>query len=424
MFKHMTLVKKIGLSYLVMLGLILAVGLVGWQTSVHMLASFEHVVADHLDTAVQLANAQDALWQLRYIGTQQVVLGRDDEARIVAEQQRWYDQIERSLAAYANGEHTLEELRALAEWEEVYSQYVAARPRWFELRMAGRMQEAAQWQARTITPAGAAAVRALNRLIALQRAEAGADEQQMLNRANQAVALLTGLTGLAVLIGVGITFNLAAGITRPLTAITGAARAIAGGKLDIAVPVTRADEIGVLATAFNQMQTALRQEQAQVTRQQEALAQRNCELEQTLRQLQDETAAREVMAETLRQVSVPVVPILDQVIVVPLVGKIDEQRAETLMQRLLNGIMAQRAQIAILDITGVPLVDARVADWLINITTAVGLLGTRCLLVGISPQVAEALVRSGADLHQLTTRANLQSAVAYAAEVMGRAARG
>jgi len=102
------------------------------------------------------------------------------------------------------------------------------------------------------------------------------------------------------------------------------------------------------------------------------------------------------------------------VLLIPLVGEIDAERAQIMLDRLLDGITAGRARIVIIDITGVPLVDEGMVDWLMRATSAARLMGARCVLVGIGPEVAQALVASGADLAHLTTRSDLRSGVEYA----------
>jgi rsbT co-antagonist protein RsbR len=146
--------------------------------------------------------------------------------------------------------------------------------------------------------------------------------------------------------------------------------------------------------------------------------QKNNELEQTLGDLQASIAARDQMAVAIRALSVPVVAILDRVILIPLVGEIDTSRGELLLDRLLERVTAQRARIAILDVTGVPMVDAGLVDWLLKATQSARLLGARCILVGISPEVAQIMVASGADFAGLTTRADLRSAVEYASRTI------
>jgi anti-anti-sigma regulatory factor/nitrogen fixation/metabolism regulation signal transduction histidine kinase len=202
-------------------------------------------------------------------------------------------------------------------------------------------------------------------------------------------------------------------ITRPLMELVAATRRLNQGDYAVVVSSRDGSEIGQLAASFNQMTAALSQQRTEVLIQQTALAERNQELEQTLADLRAATEAREQLAVTIRALSVPIVPILEHVILIPLVGEIDARRAQTLLERLLDGITQEGARIAILDITGVPVVDTSLVDWLIKTTVAAELLGCHCILVGISPEVAQALVASGAELTALTTRANLRQAVEY-----------
>jgi anti-anti-sigma factor len=223
------------------------------------------------------------------------------------------------------------------------------------------------------------------------------------------IALLATL-GVATLAGM----QLARGIARPIHTLIGATERINAGDYDALIPHGAGGEVGRLAEAFNQMTAALRAEREELGRQQEALAERNCELEQALADGRAATDARKQLAAVVRATSVPVVPILAGVIVLPLVGEIDAERAAVLTQRLLEGVSVQRARIVILDITGVPFVDAALATWLLRSANAAELLGARCVLVGVSPEVAQALVMSGADLGRIVTRADLRAGVEYA----------
>jgi anti-anti-sigma factor len=223
-----------------------------------------------------------------------------------------------------------------------------------------------------------------------------------------------------ILVAILAGLRLAHTIARPVKELVAATTQIDRGDYDISVQRHDVGEIGQLATTFNQMVVTLRQQRDQVQRQQAAMFQRNQELEQALDEVRTAVAAREAMATTVRSLSVPVVTIMEQVIVVPLVGEIDKSRAHTLLERLLDGVTHQRARIAILDITGVPFVDIELANWLLRAATATQLLGAECVLVGISPEVAQVLVTSGADLSRMTTRADLRGAVDYAARATVR----
>lgn len=118
--------------------------------------------------------------------------------------------------------------------------------------------------------------------------------------------------------------------------------------------------------------------------------------------------------EALRELSTPLLPLDQNVVAMPLVGTIDSKRAQLVMETLLEGIAAHQAEIAIVDITGVKVVDTQVAQAIIRAAQAVRLLGAQVLLTGIQPQIAQTLVHLGADMSGIVTRSTLQSGIAYA----------
>jgi response regulator RpfG family c-di-GMP phosphodiesterase len=124
--------------------------------------------------------------------------------------------------------------------------------------------------------------------------------------------------------------------------------------------------------------------------------------------LREKLSLIEQQQETLVLLSTPVLRIWDGVLVLPIIGVIDARRAEQIMDTALSAIVEQRAQILIMDITGTTVVDAEVSEYLIRTARAAGLLGVQCMLVGISPRIALALVQSGADLGKVTTFGALQ----------------
>lgn len=132
---------------------------------------------------------------------------------------------------------------------------------------------------------------------------------------------------------------------------------------------------------------------------------------ESLRQSNDD---QRHMLELLRQLSTPLVPVMDGILVMPIVGDVDTRRASQIMETLLDGVSRAAADTIILDITGVPLVDTGVANALIQAARAVRLLGAEALLVGITPEVAQTLVGLGADLRELVTRGDLRSGIMYA----------
>jgi rsbT co-antagonist protein RsbR len=134
--------------------------------------------------------------------------------------------------------------------------------------------------------------------------------------------------------------------------------------------------------------------------------------EQQRIELQDQVIAAQQAA--LRELSTPLIPLADNVVAMPLIGSVDSARAQQIVEELLSGVAANRATTAIIDITGVPIVDTQVAGALLRAAQAVELLGSRVVLTGIRPEVAQTLVGIGVNLGSIVTRATLQDGIAYA----------
>lgn len=133
--------------------------------------------------------------------------------------------------------------------------------------------------------------------------------------------------------------------------------------------------------------------------------------------ISEQKEAEHVIAEQSKRLidlSTPLIPISDEVVVMPLIGAVDAERAEQVLSTLLHGITRTRASVAILDITGMSLVDARVAAVLVNAAKAVQLLGARVVLTGVRPEVATILVGLELAWENVVMRGTLQSGIAYA----------
>ena len=116
----------------------------------------------------------------------------------------------------------------------------------------------------------------------------------------------------------------------------------------------------------------------------------------------------------LAELSTPLLPVADGVLVMPLIGAVDSTRAEMIMEALLAGVSAQRAHTVILDITGVREIDTWVASALLRAAASIKLLGAGTILTGVGPAVAQTLVHLGVDLGDLDTRGSLRAGIAAA----------
>jgi rsbT co-antagonist protein RsbR len=119
------------------------------------------------------------------------------------------------------------------------------------------------------------------------------------------------------------------------------------------------------------------------------------------------------------ELSTPVVKLWEGILALPLIGTLDSSRTQVVMENLLQRIVETGAQIAILDITGVPTVDTLVAQHLIKTVTAARLMGAECIISGIRPQIAQTIVHLGVDLSGIITKASLADAFALALQKAG-----
>jgi len=123
-------------------------------------------------------------------------------------------------------------------------------------------------------------------------------------------------------------------------------------------------------------------------------------------------------AREILEISTPVVQLWEGVLAVPLIGMLDSERTQQITERLLYRIVETDSPIAIIDLTGVPMVDTQTGRHLIDTIAAVKLLGTKTLLTGIRPEIAQTLVRLGIDLTGIVTRSSLSSGLRYALDAL------
>ena len=123
----------------------------------------------------------------------------------------------------------------------------------------------------------------------------------------------------------------------------------------------------------------------------------------------------------IRELSTPVIKVHDRILLLPLVGAIDSQRSEQVMEAALLRVIEEKAKVIILDIAGVPVVDTRVADHLLKTTAALRLVGAQTILTGISAQVARTIVQLGVDISSMHTLSRLADGIELALSLMGKA---
>ncbi len=136
-------------------------------------------------------------------------------------------------------------------------------------------------------------------------------------------------------------------------------------------------------------------------------------------ELRDQAEQIEAQQQTIRELSTPILPLYEGILVLPLVGAIDSFRAGQIMERLLTAIAERQSDIVIIDITGVPVIDTAVANYLLQTARAAQLIGAQVILVGIGPEIAQTIVQLGVDLRNIQIGANLQAGIELALSQLG-----
>jgi rsbT co-antagonist protein RsbR len=133
------------------------------------------------------------------------------------------------------------------------------------------------------------------------------------------------------------------------------------------------------------------------------------ERERVIRQQQD----------AIRELSTPVLQVRERLLILPIIGMLDDQRAEQLTEQLLGAIRQHRAKVVVIDITGVPSVDQSVANHLVQTVDASRLMGAGVIITGLSSQIAQTLVTIGVDLSKMNTVGDLQGGIEEAERLLG-----
>lgn len=123
--------------------------------------------------------------------------------------------------------------------------------------------------------------------------------------------------------------------------------------------------------------------------------------------------------EAIRELSTPVLQVRDRLLILPIIGVIDPQRARQLTEQLLRGIRSNRAKVVVIDITGVPSVDSTVANHLVQTVEASRLMGATVIVTGLSSEIAQTLVTIGVDLSKMNTVGDLQGGIEEAERLLG-----
>ena len=245
-------------GYGVVVLLLALVGVVGLRAVEASQDGTARMYEDNVTAAVHLGAAQSALWQLRY-NFPQFMTSPDKQQDIMAAEDGLVATVNDNLDAYREGRRTAAEREALAAWDEVWSDYAGARPRWFQLYAAGDTAGAAAWRAETTTPWGAQAVESLAAMIEYQsQAAAEHDEAAAADAAGQRTILVI-LLMLSVVAAVAASVLVVRGLNRRLRRVSETLADVAKGDFTQRVELAGDDIVAQIASDVNVMTAAVQE---------------------------------------------------------------------------------------------------------------------------------------------------------------------
>ena len=218
-----------------------------------------------------------------------------------------------------------------------------------------------------------------------------------------------------LLVALGLIYVVVRQIVRPVQQLATTALAVSAGDYSQTAPVLTNDEIGHLATTFNTMTAQIRQHvdqlEQRVSRRTHELEARNDQLQQAYTDLQEKQSQLNIAEQTLQNLSAPLIPVREDVLLVPLVGVMDTNRMDQTIDLVLEHVSLQQARHVLLDITGIVTFDDETASSLVKLAQMAGLLGAQVTLVGVNPEVAQTIVQLDLPLETIATHATLASAL-------------
>lgn len=311
---------------------------------------------------------------------------------------------------------TSDEDRKLAgDWRDTWREYVLGFGR-VEIAISAGQIQSPQDAIDTFEPYQANIQSLTDQAVATAQRKGASAEQASSNLENSSTRAGTGVALIAafgVLISIAGSLLFPSWLIRPINALNDAALRLSRGDLSARVGLRREDELGALAQRFDEMADTIQRNTSDLQAQYDTAAAARAAAEEAHAKIAEQLGLIEAQQAQISEMSVPILPLTNSTLVMPLVGTLDSARLLQAQERALGSIQDMRARHLILDITGVPIVDTLVARGFLQIVQATQLLGCRVVLVGIRPEVAQTLVSLGIDLRGITTAGTLQSGVAY-----------
>ena len=229
------------------------VGFVGWRSSSELAAAVSELYTENVRATAYLSEAERGLWELRFALPNYLTNDLDGRAQLRAQASKWLAQVEANIESYRKLPLSSAERELLAEWDRTYSEYVAARPKFFDLLDEGKIDEAKEYRRSRTNPPASRAVASLAKLVDLHKRLGAEKESLTTQRSRTSIRLLLGLVAAALLVGAAISVLVGRSIVVPVSALTVQMKQMADGEGDLTrrVSVAANHEVGEMALHLN-----------------------------------------------------------------------------------------------------------------------------------------------------------------------------
>ena len=251
MLKNMFIGKRLFLSFGGVLFLTACIGYLGWNYTRSMAGEFENLYTENLQPAVHLSNAERGLWELRFEVANYPYWTPEQRAKLRVDEPKWIRQVDDNLSDYSKRSLSPEEKDALKDFSEQWSKYLQARPHWFDLVDAGKLDDASSYRQSTVIVAAGNSVKALAKLIETQNRLGEAKRAQVNAEASSSLQRIVLLLLVAITIGLSFAFLATRSITQPVNAMLSHFAELTQGNLTRRIAVSSTDEIGRMGQSIN-----------------------------------------------------------------------------------------------------------------------------------------------------------------------------
>lgn len=332
--------------------------------------------------------------------------------------QKWHEAsfaLRGAIKAYEAAAKTPEDQQRAQLWRETWSEYTRGFGR-VEIAINSGEIKTPQDALRTFEPFQAQIHAMTDTAVQIAQQKTTSAQQTWLDLDSVGINitwLVAIIASLVFVASIAWSLLFPAWLMRPITALHSAAVRLAGGDLAARAGLNRRDELGALAQSFDRMAATIQRNTADLEIQYADAKHERAAAEQARAAIAEQLATIDQQRAIISEMSVPILPLTESTLIMPLVGALDAARIVQAQERALHTIERSSARQLILDITGVPVIDTQVAQGLMQIVQAAQLLGCAVMLVGIRPEVAQAIVGLGISLDNIQTLSTLQSGIAH-----------